>query len=1456
MTVAISNPGISIDYVEVTSGSFVWVGLTIAPNAAPGPANITLTTLAGTSAPVVFTINTPPPTLASMTPAVGAQGTDVPVTLTGTNFFAGATVATSNPGIAVKNVFVVSETQITATFTIAPNAALGNASVTVATSGGTSGAAAFAVNPAAPTLTSVSPATGVQGTIVPVTLTGTAFASGATVGVGNPGITVGNVTLGSATQISATFTIAANAAPGPANVTVTTSGGTSAAAMFTVNPPPPTLTSVSPASGMQGTSGAVTLIGTNFVAGATVATSNPGITVGSVTVVSATQISATFTIAANAAPGSANVTLTTSGGTSVAAVFTVNPPPPTLTSVSPANGLQGASTPVTLTGTNFISGATVATSNPGITVSSVSVVSATQITATFTIAANAATGAVDVTVTTAGGTSAPAAFTVNAVPPSVTSLWPTSGPPGTAVIVTGTHFGSSQGASTVTFNGLDAGAAGSWSDTSITVTVPSGTSTGSLMVTVGGLASNGVLFTAGTPPSITSLWPTSGPVSTAVTITGANFGTTQGASTVTFGGVSTGTAAYWSATSITVTVPSGAATGNVVVTVNGMAGNGTPYTVTNPPTLTGMTLSEAKPGDTVTLIGTGFGPTQGIGQVWLGSTYGTVVSWTDTQVIATVALNSRTGSAQVLQTGVWSNSLPFTVDTVTVTELLPSNGFPGDVVTINGWGFGNTQGTGSVQLGSTNGIVVSWSDTQILARVAASAVSGIARVQQGGISSNAKTFTVLGGGGTAMTLSPNVINMMVGETRTIQALDATGHAVTGLAWTTSDATVVSVSSADPQVLTALAPGHVTITAGSASADVTVWADAMPQGTVLWSNPGNGSGVTKIVPAVPSPSGVADVFAFQADGTVQAITSDGITAWTADAGDPWSAVPDFQGGLVVTKYDSSTDSYSITKLDGITGQPYPAYTLDQGAQLDGSLRVHTDGTIFAIQTNYPHPSVVGIDPTTGTQKFSVPLEDSTWGPSTRAYGLIIAGDGYAYVPYAYEENNGEDVYNGVFCCIATHFKLLRVDSSGVYTKLPIKDYSTSGPWGLIEGLTVNLITNADTGVVLTWEANPGAHSNIASRGAYRASATLPRDAVASDVEFGMAITMGASVSLMSGPGVPDQAESIVPVLQAQDGSFVGTVGVGPCPNCATQYNMSAFDASGNVRWNVPGYGPKIATADGGVIAQSTDPDTGEITSTVMFDKDGNATGQMDLSSFIQSWTLNTYVGNGQVQLAAIAPVPSAFSFAAFQGGNPSGSGTDVRPRSGPQEALNILTTANLTATPSCNAILTEFANVAQVPEATLIRQLQTTANGARQFVYDGPSSNAVLDPVKFPGAASPGVTTVGQWFAANDTAPSYAEGFSQFNGYAVWFRVDDWHSWVNFSQFLKFWSGDLNYYAVGTVMHEILHKQAVGGGFTHNNPPDARDLGTAISAVGWPQGMVANHNPLSEALGLMCFPSRK
>ncbi len=173
-------------------------------------------------------------------------------------------------------------------------------------------------------------------------------------------------------------------------------------------------------------------------------------------------------------------------------------------------------------------------------------------------------------------------FNSSAPAPNISSLNPNSGPVGTAVTISGSNFGSSQGSSTVTFNGTSAGSASSWSSTSITLDVPAGATSGNVIVTVGGVLSNGVAFTVttGSSPNITSLNPTSGPVGTFVTISGSNFGSAQGSSTVTFNGTTATTVSSWSATSIVVDVPNGATTGNVVVHVGAASSNGVAFTVT------------------------------------------------------------------------------------------------------------------------------------------------------------------------------------------------------------------------------------------------------------------------------------------------------------------------------------------------------------------------------------------------------------------------------------------------------------------------------------------------------------------------------------------------------------------------------------------------------------------------------------------------------------------------------------------------------------------------------------------------------------------------------------------------------------------------------------------------------------------------------------------------------------
>ncbi|MCU1240214.1 MAG: domain, repeat protein, partial [Candidatus Acidoferrum typicum] len=184
-------------------------------------------------------------------------------------------------------------------------------------------------------------------------------------------------------------------------------------------------------------------------------------------------------------------------------------------------------------------------------------------------AVQAAAGAVSVSATLSiseNGGALLAAFKATpsgTLPLSITSLTPTSGPVGASTTIAGVNFGATQSTSTVTFNGV-AATPTNWSSTSITAPVPTGATTGNVVVTVGGQSSSGVNFTVTVPaPSITNLTPNSGPVGPSITIAGTNFGATQGTSTVMFNGVAA-TPTNWTATSITAPVPTGATTGNVV----------------------------------------------------------------------------------------------------------------------------------------------------------------------------------------------------------------------------------------------------------------------------------------------------------------------------------------------------------------------------------------------------------------------------------------------------------------------------------------------------------------------------------------------------------------------------------------------------------------------------------------------------------------------------------------------------------------------------------------------------------------------------------------------------------------------------------------------------------------------------------------------------------------------------
>jgi hypothetical protein len=363
------------------------------------------------------TVTTVSATLTSISPNSGLRGAVVPVTLTGTNLAGTTAINVSGTGVTVSDIGVVSNTSVVATFTIGPAATLGARNVSATTSVGTTNTVTFTVTIPTPTLSAIAPITGQRGTTVAVTLTGTNL-TGGTIGIapngGGSAITVNSIVVNTAgTVMTANFVIPSGAATTTRTITVTAGGATSNGVTFTVTAPPtPTLTSISPASGARASAVPVTLTGTNFITGATVAVSGGGITVSGVTVVSPTSITATFTMSAGASVSARNVTVTAGGATSNAVPFTVQGA--TVASISPTSGLHNTTVPVSITGTN-LAGATAVTMGGGITCSGITS-TATSVTASCAITNGATHSTRNVRVTTPIGqtpTNTAVTFTVN-----------------------------------------------------------------------------------------------------------------------------------------------------------------------------------------------------------------------------------------------------------------------------------------------------------------------------------------------------------------------------------------------------------------------------------------------------------------------------------------------------------------------------------------------------------------------------------------------------------------------------------------------------------------------------------------------------------------------------------------------------------------------------------------------------------------------------------------------------------------------------------------------------------------------------------------------------------------------------------------------------------------------------------------------------------------------------------
>jgi hypothetical protein len=401
-------------------GTVITVPINVAPGtaaAASVPVSLTdgLETYTGTIAIVAG------PTITSVT-AVGdlsAAGGAFTIGVTGTNFVVGngttpnMSCSTSDPNVSCVVDETVTDTSTTATVTITPHAAMlnGTDSITLTDSGAVGApttinvptfgagtlAGAFTVT-GQPTVTAVAPTVIPAGQDPSITVTGTGFA--ASLPVCNEVITppTGPVTNATCTATdvsatSATITVYTTAAGGD---TITFSFGTATSTAATpaipvqTNPAISYLKSTSvlsddvvdvnvPTSIAIGSTGVpFTLVGSGFLAGATVTLSEGTATVSQVT---PNAIFGTISLPAAATDtlGDQTATVTNTNGGSSGAIIdiwvaTAAPTVTSPTATPPKAILDGTATTITITGTGFVSGAVVTGAVAGVDVFGTAVV--------------------------------------------------------------------------------------------------------------------------------------------------------------------------------------------------------------------------------------------------------------------------------------------------------------------------------------------------------------------------------------------------------------------------------------------------------------------------------------------------------------------------------------------------------------------------------------------------------------------------------------------------------------------------------------------------------------------------------------------------------------------------------------------------------------------------------------------------------------------------------------------------------------------------------------------------------------------------------------------------------------------------------------------------------------------------------------------------------------------------
>ncbi len=228
-------------------------------------------------------------------------------------------------------------------------------------------------------------------------------------------------------------------------------------------------------------------------------------------------------------------------------------------------------------------------------------------------------------------------------------------------------------------------------------------------------------------------------------------------------------------------------------------------------------------------------------------------------------------------------------------------------------------------------------------------------------------------------ISPEKINIQVGESRRLQVLDDQAQALQGAIWSVDDLDLADLQEEDGRVvLHAKSAGTVRVSAAlgeqTRQREIRIWPalQPLPPGTTHWSVHDIGRSIGRVIPSVPTEAGEREFFLQQTAGGstyLRTLDEDGIQVWAwlmpENTHDVELICGDWLGGAEVSA--DRTDSFTLYAIgsDGKLRWEHSA----QGSRKALAISPADGALLLSQSVDGTEASLERIDELTGEEKFN-------------------------------------------------------------------------------------------------------------------------------------------------------------------------------------------------------------------------------------------------------------------------------------------------------------------------------------------------------------------------------------------------------------------------------------------------------------------------------------------------------